>query len=185
MSQQAMPNQAIPNGDPLAQLRDIHMPPPVDSWPPAPGWWVLAALAVAAVILLAYLAWRHWRANRYRREALRELDALYEQYREGLSPADWLVRYEALLKRVALTRYPREAVASLTGVAWVDFLDKSLGSQEFSMGAGQALIEGLYRPSATPDVDALHRLGRAWIRKHSDITVEPRPANPLAMKEAA
>ncbi|MDD9890866.1 MAG: DUF4381 domain-containing protein, partial [Gammaproteobacteria bacterium] len=28
----------------LAQLADIHLPGEISYWPPAPGWWVLAAL---------------------------------------------------------------------------------------------------------------------------------------------
>ena len=30
--------------DPLAQLRDIHLPEPILWWPLAPGWWVLIVL---------------------------------------------------------------------------------------------------------------------------------------------
>ena len=56
--------------DPLAQLRDIHQPGMIETWPPAPGWWLLAALAVAALTALIVRAFRHWRANRYRREAI-------------------------------------------------------------------------------------------------------------------
>ena len=27
--------------DPLAELRDIHLPPEIGWWPPAYGWWIL------------------------------------------------------------------------------------------------------------------------------------------------
>ncbi|MDP7406676.1 MAG: DUF4381 domain-containing protein, partial [SAR324 cluster bacterium] len=29
------------NQDPLAALRDVHLPPAVSWWPPAPGWWII------------------------------------------------------------------------------------------------------------------------------------------------
>ena len=43
--------------DPLAQLRDIHLPPPVDPGLPAIGWWLLAGLAMAA---LCWIVWWGW-----------------------------------------------------------------------------------------------------------------------------
>lgn len=181
-----MNQHAMPNTDPLAQLRDIHTPPPIDSWPPAPGWWVLAAMAVIGIALLFIWAIRRWRANRYRREALGELNGLYEEYRQGLAPADWLTRFEALIKRVALTRYPREQVASLTGEAWVAFLDRTMGSREFSMGPGQALIDSHYRPGPDVDVEALHELGLAWIKKHGETEFNMGPVDGKpSMQEAA
>jgi len=158
---------------PLSQLRDIHTPAPVGAWPPAPGWIILAVLAVVAVGALIWWLVRRWRANRYRREAVRELEALLVRFREGADPFTFLGDYTALLKRTALTHYPRDRVAHLTGEAWVDFLDKSAGTNEFSMGAGQVLIDGNYRP-VDDDIDVveLHRLGKYWIRRHSRATLE-------------
>ena len=57
--------------DPLAQLRDIHQPGMIETWPPAPGWWILAGLALLALIALVTWLFLHWRRNRYRRVLLR------------------------------------------------------------------------------------------------------------------
>ena len=59
--------------DPLAQLRDIHLPEPVSWWPPAPGWWIVLLLSLAAVVLVIYYLRKYWLQRRYRRVALREL----------------------------------------------------------------------------------------------------------------
>jgi len=158
------------NADPLAELRDIHLPTAIDAWPPAIGWWLLAVLGIVAVIAIVYGLWRYWRANRYRREALAQLQQLRQQYKHAAS--DYLYHYTNLLKRVALTRYPRAQVAGLTGEAWVAFLDATSGSQEFSMGTGQVLIQGQYQTSVAVDIDALQKLGEHWIKRHRDLPQE-------------
>ncbi|MEX2488659.1 MAG: DUF4381 domain-containing protein [Pseudomonadales bacterium] len=168
MNQPATPR----NPDPLADLRDIHLPPPVEAWPPAPGWWIVGFLLLAATVALIVWWLRYWRANRYRREALRELDRLFQVYQANQDARAWLHDFEALLKRVALTRYAREDVASLTGVAWVAFLDKTAGIDDFSMGPGQALIDDIYKPAndngTAIDVRQLHELGKQWIKHHGN-----------------
>ena len=37
--------------DPLAQLRDIHLPEPVSWWPPALGWWLVAMTVMTLLIV--------------------------------------------------------------------------------------------------------------------------------------
>lgn len=159
---------------PLAQLKDIHVPAPVDAWPPAPGWIILAVLAVVLVASLGYWLYRRYHANRHRREALRELARLKAEYDAANDAATYLHDYAALLKRTALTTYPRGAVAQLTGEAWVDFLDRTANTDEFSMGAGQVLVQGNYQPlpDAGIDVTRLHDIGRHWIRRHGKLPVE-------------
>ena len=64
----------------VSKLRDIHEPAAVSFWPLAPGWWALLGLLVAVPLLI--LGWRalRRRAKPARREALRELHQLREDY---------------------------------------------------------------------------------------------------------
>lgn len=155
-----------PQPDPLAELRDIHMPGAIDTWPPAVGWWILLAIAIFLVLAALYWLYARWRANRYRREAITELNQLRADYQQHGEDSVYLAEYQCLLKRVALTRYAREDVASLTGESWVAFLDRTSKSQEFSMGKGQVLIDSTYVPEPEADVAALHKMGVAWIKRH-------------------
>jgi|TARA_B100002003_G_scaffold251138_1_gene293260 hypothetical protein len=162
--------------DPLASLRDIHLPLTIDTWPPAPGWWILAFLGMAAILTTLYWLWRRWRANAYRREGVKQLDAILSAYESHGDISRYLSEYQILLKRVALTRYDRNIVASLSGEAWADFLDKSSDSMEFTMGEGQALIDSNYRLEPAADIDRLSELGRFWIRKHRDLPIMEQAA---------
>jgi hypothetical protein len=152
--------------DPLAQLRDIHTPGIIEMWPPAPGWWMLAALG--ALLVVAALTWlyRYWRANRYRREAMSELARLLENWHKNEDDLAYLDALQKLLKRAALTSFPREEVASLTGEAWVQFLDRTTGSHNFSIGEAEVLIDGTYRPDISVDIGTLHQVAKSWIQKH-------------------
>lgn len=108
--------QGLPQTDPLANLNPIHTPPDVSVWPLAWGWWLVIAALLVTVLLLAFFVVRHRQFNRARRSALALL--------EDISPrqADWPARCNALLKRVAVTYYPTEEVASLFGEKWREFL---------------------------------------------------------------
>lgn len=152
--------------DPLAELRDIHMPQFLDVWPPAVGWWLVVALVAGLLIYGCYLLFRLWRLNRYRREAMTELKQLHVDYQSHGDDARYIAEFQALLKRVALTHFHREDVARLTGESWVAFLDRTSLSQEFSMGKGQTLIDANYLPEPEADIGALHDLGRHWIKHH-------------------
>ena len=164
-AQGILPGQLAPPGqtDPLANLRDIHIPGAIDPWPPAIGWWLIAAAALIAISYGIYLVFKWWKSNQYRREGIRALKYLLENH---ASEKQYLRDYSDLLKRIALSAYARESVANLTGEAWVSFLDRSTGTQEFSMGEGQILIQGNYELNPSVDVDKLHLLGLYWIKKH-------------------
>lgn len=147
------------------QLRDIHLPPEPGWWPPAPGWWLLALgliLALLAVVLLL----RRWQRRRQRRQQLDTLcDFVWDNYLSHRSGSRLAEECSLLLRRAAIARFPRQDVASLHGEAWLAFLDRQLGGQEFVAGVGAVLAEAAWRPIEPQDPHALMRLTRRWVAK--------------------
>jgi hypothetical protein len=145
----------------LSRLHDIVPAPPVPWWPPAPGWYVLAALIAVAV---AALAWR-WlvlrRRNAYRRRALALLEGL------GTDAAA-MPELAALVRRTALSAYPRAQVAPLAGEAWLAFLDRTGGRPAFTRGSGRHLVELAYGRGTLGPAEQRELLATArwWIRAH-------------------
>ena len=150
----------------LQNLHDIVVPEPVAWWPPAPGWYAVAALAAIALLAFAWKAWRYWRRNRYRGQALRELARIGR----GENGAD-LRQVPELLKRAALSAWPRESVASLVGSDWHRFLDETGGTDCFASRVGPALDRLAYGsttgelPSAA-DSAAVLDAARNWLKTH-------------------
>lgn len=132
----------------LSNLRDIVAPPAVSFWPPAPGWWIVGAACVLAAGFAVAAAVRHWQRNAYRREALRALEMAEAR------------DVSAILKRAALAAFPREQVASLSGAAWIAFLDRT-GGTAFASTALLALTYG-----GMGDRDAVVAQARRWIGHH-------------------
>ena len=152
--------------DPLAGLRDWHLPDPVSWWPPAPGWWLLILLVIGAVA--AYRLWRSLRARALAptRLALAELEGLRGRLGGELAPREFIAALSQLLRRLALVRYRREEVAGLSGRAWLAFLDRSAETTAFTEGAGSLLADAHYRgnPPEEGELLALADLAGDWIR---------------------
>lgn len=143
----------------LSHLADIAMPLPVPWWPPAPGWWILAAAFLAALAILATMAVRRYRRNAYRRAALAELAAI------NVADPTSGVSISAVLKRVALVAYPRSEVASLTGSAWLAFLDRVGATADFTTGSAAGLARAALG-SPVGNGDAILAAARHWVRRH-------------------
>ena len=146
-------------------LRDIRPPAEPAFWPPAPGWWVLLALLAASLAAAGARAWRAYRARARRRRILAALDGISHQVQGPALAAE----VSALLKRVALARFPRGEVAPLTGPAWLAFLDRHGGAGRFTAGPGRVLAEGPYARALDLDLDpqALLDLAGDWVRKNT------------------
>lgn len=144
-----------PTGDPLAQLKPLHLPPEPGWWPPAPGWWLLAVL----LILLGLGIWWWYRRGAVRRQALR---LLVELEQAELTTNDFAARLVLILRRYALWRFPRTQVAGLTGQAWLEFLARgaNLDSDRFT-----PLSRAPYARQAELDRAELLDSAKRWVRR--------------------
>jgi Domain of unknown function (DUF4381) len=152
-----------PTVDPTTlPLRDIHLPGAVAWWPPAPGWWLVAALLAALAV------WGVLRLHRQRskRAALKALVAAAKALAQGESPARCAQQISATLRRYAITaQRDRNAVAGLAGERWLEYLDSRWQRREFSTGAGRRLTAAPYTAAASAEeVRELSKLCIAWLK---------------------
>lgn len=149
--------------DLLDLLEPVPVPEPVSWQPQTAGWLWLGAAVLAAVIWGGRRYLQHRKANAYRKAGLRALA------KAGDDPA----AISDVLKRTALAGFPRENVASLSGSDWLEFLDRTLQSQQFSTGHGAKMATAAYQPhSPEPGLNAL---AATWIRKHKRPKQTPTP----------
>ena len=96
-------NQSSSNQDPLAQLRDIHLPEAVGWWPPAPGWWILAlVLILATAFAIRYLVTRRQR-QRFRRQAKQLLTQCWVTYQSKRDDRAFIETLFTILRRAGKT----------------------------------------------------------------------------------
>ncbi|MFB0988929.1 MAG: DUF4381 domain-containing protein, partial [Gammaproteobacteria bacterium] len=67
----------------LAQLADIHLPEPVSYWPPAIGWWILAAIVLFMLVILFRKLTSRAHQQKICRYALAELQRCYDSYSQA------------------------------------------------------------------------------------------------------
>ncbi len=145
-------------GKSLVELLDMLAPAPepilISMVPQTWGWTVLAAVFLIGVGSTIYLLVRYRRSNTYRRLALMELK------QAGDDPA----RAANILRRAALTAFPRNEVAGLHGQDWLNFIQHSAEKIQFSYESGQSLLQAPYREGKEDPKVA--KLARDWITLH-------------------
>lgn len=151
-----MPSNPLP-------LKDIHLPEAIGWWPPAFGWWLLAIFITAMSI---FVIWLHKRLTR--KTAIKTAKKFLSEIKQDNNADNHkkLNDISVLLRRVAISVAPRTKSASLTGQAWLNFLDSSLKSAHFSEGVGRHLIDGPYRKAPPDDLEIsqLISLCEDWLK---------------------
>lgn len=162
---QVQPNTTAPAAQTL-QLQDIHLPPEPGFWPPAPGWWLLAVIVIVALFFVTEKALTVLARRREQKQIEQTLQRLKEALHSD-NPQDAITDINIFLRKMALSHFPHQEVAGLTGQAWLEFLDRSGNTRDFTQGPGVVLAEGPYRPALPEqfDPDALIRSVENWVRQ--------------------
>jgi hypothetical protein len=143
----------------LERMHDVIEPPPVAWLPQTDGWWVLLGWALLLTAAGGLKIVQHRRRNRYRRDALAELDGIV-----STAGPEGAAAIAGLVKRTALTAFPRTRVASLYGDSWAGFLSTTGRNDPVIDAAAPVIARAAYAPDVEMD-DIVPGAAR-WIRRH-------------------
>ena len=142
------------SGIDLTGLKGLHYPVAPSWWPLAWGWYVILGIILLIALIIIYK--RSCSPLTY---ANREMKKIQKS-----APEKQLKLLSQLLKRVAMARYGREAIAPLSEDAWQEFL---LASAPKVLGEDEAhqLAYAIYNPNPdTPDKNLISA-SQKWIEK--------------------
>lgn len=160
----------------LQNLHDIVTPEPAPWLPPAPGWYAVGLIIFMLLGWIAVKKYLLWKRNKYRREALVELNELARQLADRAAYGQVLPLLPQLVKRTAIVAYGRSLVASLSGDNWLEFLNETGRTQLFTKGSGQLLNDCSYLPDVQlaelshEQVTGLQKAVLHWTCKHKTPT---------------
>lgn len=155
----------------LQNLNDIVLPGAVGWWPLANGWYYLIGTLLVGLAWFAYVSIRNWNSNRYRRAALHQLQLLAQDIEDTEKRDAGLRQIPVLLKRTALSVYPRSQLASLSGKNWLDFLNSKVSTASFTEPTAGLLDNlsfsvGALNTVDTKAADELLSACKHWLQHH-------------------
>ncbi len=112
--------------DVLAKLKDITLPQDPSWWPPAPGRIIIIVLTIIIFVILIkklsiYIVNKY--NHRIKKQALDKLDTILNKINNGdLELINHINYTSTLLKQCAILKFKDKAIASLSGLNWLEFL---------------------------------------------------------------
>ena len=150
------------NQDPLAALRDVHLPPAISWWPPAPGWWIIFFIILGLLALLFWYIVLTRKKRHVSRQANVALEQIEYRFLSSENTEEAFRELSILTRRVVLTLSDDSRVAGLRGKNWVSFLNFIAASHLKNL---EMLIVYPYLKQAEADPLLLVDDLRQWMKK--------------------
>ena len=138
----------------LSGLKDLHYPVSPSWWPLSYGWYIILSLILLSVLIII-----HKKRNSPLAYANREMKKIQKTNSEKQ-----LKLLSQLLKRVAMARYGREAIAPLSEESWQEFLLASAPKILTDKQARQ-LAYAIYNPNPEKPDKKLFSATQKWIEQ--------------------
>ncbi|GMQ48294.1 DUF4381 domain-containing protein [Vibrio sp. 10N] len=103
-------------------LKPLHLPEEPGLWPLPWGYWAILVTVLITILLLVWGARYYKKRARAKIAAIKLLEANLQS-----SPSSAL----EIVRQAALSYFPRQDIAKLTGESWLVFLDSQLESPRF------------------------------------------------------
>lgn len=148
--------------NPLADLKDIHLPADVSMFPLAPIWYILITILAIAIIFFII---RHF----MKQAKLKRFNHINEQIialenNTNLTDAEVVIEVSTLLKRIAMLKFAAQKPEFLSGKEWVDFLNRTGKTTDFSASHMESL-GNIYKNNMFNNKEQFFTTVRVWIRK--------------------
>lgn len=147
----------------LQQLKDLHNPASVSWWPLAVGWYGVIFLLLLVLSLFGFLFYRYRQRKKRHDFIFQQLTSIEKKLLDHDPTA--VSDCSVLLRKIALLHFPRQEVAGLHGAAWLEFLDRTGNTQEFSQGCGRLLITVAYQQQWDDTATQLLPLIKRWMQQ--------------------
>ncbi|OBT03765.1 hypothetical protein A9267_19420 [Shewanella sp. UCD-FRSSP16_17] len=148
----------------LMQLEDIVLPQQISQWPMAPGYWILAALVIGITIAMVVKLKRDKQYHAPRKAALDVLNQL------DIASPQYATEVNSLLKRTAMSYFPRQDFAKLDGNHWFAWLELRLPKQHH--GQIGLLLNKRYQSQGLSQAETkqLQQLAHVFLAKSARLT---------------
>ena len=93
------------------------------------------------------------------------LNNIQKKYYKNNDKLETFKELSNLIRRISLTFYKKEVVASIHGDEWLKFLDEKGKTEEFTKGEGSILGIEIYKKNPKVNVDSLFPIVKSWIDK--------------------
>lgn len=148
-------------------LEDIITPDTVSAWPPALGWWIVLLLVMGLFIFTFFYYQRYQQKWGYRKEALRLLDNIMDEWKtKKLSNEIVTQELLALLKRTAITAYPTNKIEKAYGEQWLNILKTQAPSLAMDKSIDELILSSQYQKDDRIKPQILVQFCQNWIRQH-------------------
>lgn len=146
--------------NPLADLKDVHLPQDSSIFPLAYGWYIVIAVVIMSIIIALLIL----RKRKIKNAERAKIEGLLNAIKEREIPDNEIIEEcSVLLKRVAVMKFADRNPHLLFANKWLEFLDETGKTTEFTAGHGKCLVN-IYRRQQIENKEDFFNVIRNWLR---------------------